>query len=272
MILGSLPFVLYLQAVRGGAKRLWRDTQVRWFMGILLVSLLALSGWLWLSSGMAVDNAVRYAAFNATSILTGTGYSSADFGSWGSFALPVFTVLMFIGGCTGGTTGGIKVIRFQVLYATARVQIHQLIQPHGVFPMKYNYRPIPETVPGAVMGFFFLFVVSVAVLAMALSLMGLDYITSISGAATALANVGPGLGPIRSVGDARDGHIGAGLLHHRVLQRVLQERKEAIDLGTGFRIQKVAQWTAVNLIGEKFPLVHQVAFDDDKSVQASLEL
>ena len=196
MILGSLPFVLYLQAVRGGARRLWRDTQVRWFMGILLVSLLALSGWLWLSSGMAVDDAMRYAAFNATSILTGTGYSSADFGSWGSFALPVFTVLMFIGGCTGGTTGGIKVFRFQVLYATARVQIHQLIQPHGVFPMKYNYRPIPETVPGAVMGFFFLFVVSFAVLAMALSLMGLDYITSISGAATALANVGPGLGPI----------------------------------------------------------------------------
>ena len=165
-------------------------------MGIVLVSLLALSGWLWLSSGMAVDDAVRYATFNAVSILTGTGYSSADFGAWGSFALPAFTVLMFIGGCTGGTTGGIKVFRFQVLYATARVQIQQLIQPHGVFPMKYNYRPIPETVPAAVMGFFFLFVVSFAVIAMALSLMGLDYITSISGAATALANVGPGLGPI----------------------------------------------------------------------------
>ena len=196
MILGSLPFVLYLQAVRGGAKRLWRDTQVRWFMGIVLVSLLALSGWLWLAGGMAIDDAVRYASFNAISILTGTGYSSANFGTWGSFALPAFTVLMFIGGCTGGTTGGIKVFRFQVLYATARVQIQHLIQPHGVFPMKYNHRPIPETVPGAVMGFFFLFVVTFAVLAMGLSLMGLDYITSISGAATALANVGPGLGPI----------------------------------------------------------------------------
>ncbi len=145
---------------------------------------------------MSADNAIRYATFNAVSILTGTGYSSADFSSWGSFALPVFTVLMFIGGCTGSTTGGIKVFRFQVLYATARVQIHQLIQPHGVFPMKYNDRPIPDTVPGAVMGFFFLFVVSFAVLAMALSLMGLDYTTSISGAATALANVGPGLGSI----------------------------------------------------------------------------
>ena len=127
MILGSLPFVLYLHAVRGGVKRLLRDTQVHWFLGLVIVSLLAVSGWQWLSGGMALDDAFRYATFNSISILTGTGYSSADFSSWGSFALPVFTILMFIGGCTGSTTGGIKVFRFQVLYATARVQILQLI-------------------------------------------------------------------------------------------------------------------------------------------------
>ena len=109
MILGSLPFVLYLHAVRGGVKRLLRDTQVHWFLGLVIVSLLALSGWQWLSGGMALDDAFRYATFNSISILTGTGYSSADFSSWGSFALPVFTILMFIGGCTGSTTGGIKV-------------------------------------------------------------------------------------------------------------------------------------------------------------------
>ena len=101
---------------------------------------------------------------------------------------------MFIGGCTGATTGGVKIFRIQVLASTSLSQIRQLIQPHGVFISKFNRRPIPESVPPAVMGFFFLFVVSFGLVAMGLALMGLDYVTSISGAATAIANVGPGLG------------------------------------------------------------------------------
>lgn len=196
MILGSLPFALYLQAVRGGFRALLRDTQVRWFLGIALCVVLALTGWLWSDGGEAPGHALRLATFNAISVMTGTGYSSADFNTWGTFALPIFTLLMFIGGCTGATTGGIKIFRIQVLYATARVQMLKLIQPHGVFTLKFNRRPIPDSVPASVMGFFFLFVLSFGVVAMALSAMGLDYVTSISGAATAIANVGPGLGDI----------------------------------------------------------------------------
>jgi trk system potassium uptake protein TrkH len=194
MVLGSLPFVLYLQAVRGNLTELLRDTQVRWFLGLVLFSIVSLAGWQMVTNDAAATDAFREAAFNGISVLTGTGYSTTDFSAWGSFALPVFTVLMFVGGCTGATTGGVKVFRIQVLASTAWVQIQQLIQPHGVFLSKFNRRPIPEGVSGAVMGFFFLFMVSFGVIAMALALMGLDYVTSISGAATALANVGPGLG------------------------------------------------------------------------------
>ena len=194
MVLGSLPFVLYLQAARGGWGALARDTQVHWFFGLLLFAMLSLAGWQMAANDAAVTDAFREAAFNGISILTGTGYSTTDFSSWGTFALPVFTLLMFIGGCTGATTGGVKVFRIQVLASTSLVQIRQLIQPHGVFLSKFNRRPIPESVPPAVMGFFFLFVVSFGVIAMGLALMGLDYVTSISGAATAIANVGPGLG------------------------------------------------------------------------------
>ena len=194
MVLGSLPFVLYLQAARGSVRPLLRDTQVRWFFGLVLFALLSLAGWQMVANDRAPTDAFREAAFNGVSVLTGTGYSTADFSSWGSFALPVFTLLMFIGGCTGATTGGVKVFRIQVLASTAWVQIHQLIQPHGVFLSKFNRRPIPESVAPAVMGFFFLFVVSFGLIAMGLALMGLDYMTSISGAATAIANVGPGLG------------------------------------------------------------------------------
>jgi len=196
MVLGSLPFVLYLQAVRGETWALFRDTQVRWFMGIVIVALTAMTGWQWIANQTPLDDAVRYSAFNTISIITGTGYSTADFSAWGSFALPVFTVLMFIGGCTGATTGGVKIFRIHVLAQTAWIQVLQLIQPHGVFLSKFNRRPIPDSVPPSVMGFFFLFMICFAAIAMALSLMGLDYVTSISGAATSIANVGPGLGPI----------------------------------------------------------------------------
>ncbi len=196
MVLGSLPFVLYLQAARGGWGALLRDTQVRWFFGLVLFALLSLAGWQMASNNATVTDAFREAAFNGISILTGTGYSTTDFSAWGTFALPVFTLLMFIGGCTGATTGGVKVFRIQVLALTSLMQIRQLIQPHGVFLSKFNGRPIPESVPPAVMGFFFLFVVIFGLIAMGLALMGLDYVTSVSGAATAIANVGPGLGPI----------------------------------------------------------------------------
>ena len=194
MVLGSLPFVLYLQTVRGGWTALARDTQVQWFFGLVLFALVSLAGWLMVANDAAPTDAFRQAAFNGISILTGTGYSTADFSAWGTFALPVFTLLMFIGGCTGATTGGVKIFRIQVLASTSLSQIRQLIQPHGVFISKFNRRPIPESVPPAVMGFFFLFVVSFGLVAMGLALMGLDYVTSISGAATAIANVGPGLG------------------------------------------------------------------------------
>ena len=194
MVLGSLPFVLYLQTVRGGWSALVRDTQVQWFFGLVLFALVSLAGWLMVANDAAPTDAFRQAAFNGISILTGTGYSTADFSAWGTFALPVFTLLMFIGGCTGATTGGVKVFRIQVLASTSLSQIRQLIQPHGVFISKFNRRPIPESVPPAVMGFFFLFVVSFGLIAMGLAMMGLDYVTSISGAATAIANVGPGLG------------------------------------------------------------------------------
>ena len=194
MVLGSLPFVLYLQAARGGWGALARDTQVRWFFGLVLFALLSLAGWQMVVNDVVVTDAFREAAFNGISILTGTGYSTADFSSWGTFALPVFTMLMFVGGCTGSTTGGVKVFRIQVLASTSWQQIRQLIQPHGVFLSKFNGRPVPESVPAAVMGFFFLFVVCFGLIAMGLALMGLDYVTSVSGAATAIANVGPGLG------------------------------------------------------------------------------
>ncbi|MGE0653387.1 MAG: potassium transporter TrkG, partial [Alphaproteobacteria bacterium] len=125
-----------------------------------------------------------------------TGYATSDFSLWGEFAMTVFFFAMFIGGCAGSTTCGLKVFRLQVLYATTAAQVGKLLQPHGVFLPHFNRKPIPESVSESVLSFFFLYVLSFGALSVGLGAMGLDFLTAVSGAASAIANVGPGLGNI----------------------------------------------------------------------------
>ncbi|MFB3150265.1 MAG: TrkH family potassium uptake protein, partial [Alphaproteobacteria bacterium] len=196
MIVGSLPFVLYLQLIRGNAGALLSDSQIRWFLIITAVSVTLVVAWQTLNNGMELGEALRYVAFNVVSIMTGTGYSTTDFSLWGGFAIVVFFFVMFVGGCAGSTTCGLKVFRLQVLYATTIAQIGKLRQPHGVFIPHFNRKPIPEAVSESVMSFFFIYVLTFTLLALGLGAVGLDFLTSVSGAATAIANVGPGLGAI----------------------------------------------------------------------------
>ena len=196
MVLGSMPFVLYLRMVRGRPGLLLRDSQVRWMAAIMAAAVLSIAAWLWHQELMEPEPSLRYAAFNAISIMTGTGYSTAAFDTWGGYVMSIMFVLMFVGGCAGSTTCGIKIFRFQVLYATAVAQLKRLLQPHGVFFPYYNKKPIAESVATPVMAFFFLFIGCFGALAMGLGLLGLDFVTAVSGAASAMANVGPGLGEI----------------------------------------------------------------------------
>ncbi|RDD61739.1 TrkH family potassium uptake protein [Ferruginivarius sediminum] len=196
MVAGSVPFVLYLRAVRGDILSLLRDSQVQWMLSILAGATLIVAAYLVAREVLTPEAALRHGTFNVISVMTGTGYASTDFGAWGGFAVVLMLILMFIGGCAGSTTCGIKIFRFQIVYAEARVQLRRLMQPNGVFIPYYNHRPIPDKVAQAVMGFFFVYTLSWAVLALGLGLMGLDFITAISGAATAISNVGPGLGPV----------------------------------------------------------------------------
>ena len=140
MLMGALPFVLYLRALHGDPRPLRRDTQVHWFLTIVAVSVCGMAAHLWFTQGYHPLVAIRLAGFNVVSVITGTGFATSDFGTWGSFAGGMMFFLMFVGGCAGSTTCGIKIFRFQVLYATARAQMRRLIQPHGVFIAYYNGR------------------------------------------------------------------------------------------------------------------------------------
>lgn len=223
MILGSIPFILYVQMLQGRFRPIFADDQVKAFFAFLGVAVIA--GWMMAHFGehhLGLQG-LRHAAFNVVSIATGTGYSSTDYGLWGPHALVFFFVIMFVGGCAGSTSCGIKIFRFQVFFEAVRQHITQVMYPNGVFRAHFNNKPIEDRVIASVMSFFFLFMTSFMVLAIVLRLSGLDAITALSGAGTALANVGPGLGEIigpagsfKSLDDLQKWLLSAGMLLGRL--------------------------------------------------------
>ena len=196
MILAALPFVRYVQMVNGNTNALYRDAQVRGFLGTILALVLVLIVLLQWVFPHHLEQSLREALFNVTSIISGTGYASVDYMQWGSFAVALFFFIGLIGGCAGSTACSIKIFRYQLLFASIRSQLQLIRSPHGIFTPRYDGRPIGPDVLSSVMSFFMFFIVTLGIVAVALSLTGLDFITSVSGAAAALANIGPGLGDI----------------------------------------------------------------------------
>jgi trk system potassium uptake protein TrkH len=196
MIMGALPFLMYMHLMQGKPGSFLKDSQIRWFLSILLIGILAMVLWQMTEENLNFWLALRYATFNVTSVITGTGYSTTDYNAWGGFAVTAFFFFMFIGGCAGSTSCGIKVFRYQILVETVRCQLMQLIRPSGIFKPRYNGRPLSEDAISAVMSYIFLFLLTFAALTIGLSLTGLDFLTAISSAGTSIANVGPGLGEI----------------------------------------------------------------------------
>ncbi len=194
MIVGSLPFAHYLAITRGGWKKLAQDPQVRWFFGLLLIIASIIAFLLIDTHERPILDAIRLAVFNTVSIMTGTGYGNDDFSAWGGSATVLLFICMFVGGCAGSTTCGIKIFRLQVLATNARIQLARLLRPHAVMLVYYNKKPIDESVIDSVMGFFYLYIICFVVIAALLGITGLDLETALSGAATSISNVGPGLG------------------------------------------------------------------------------
>lgn len=196
MIVGSLPFLLYLRLLRGQRNGFYHDSQVRWFISLVVILIALVTIWVWTNGIYNFEDALRYTTFNVVSILTGTGYATTDYTTWGTMPIIIFFFIMFIGGCAGSTSCGIKIFRFQVLISMCAAHFKKLMRPNGIFIPRYNGGPIDDSVTGSVLSYLFLFVVCYVFLALCLALTGLDFVTAVSGAATAMANVGPALGPI----------------------------------------------------------------------------
>jgi len=196
MIISCLPYVLYIQMVQGRPFKLWQDDQVRTFFLLIFIFCLAVCAWLWAARGMELAEALRFGIFNTVSLMTTTGYASAAYDGWGDFALIMFLVVTFLGGCAGSSTGGIKAYRVRIFFLRVLTNLKRLSHPNAVFHPKFNGANLPERVATSVMGFLLLFGVSGLVIAALLAMTGLDFMTSLTGSLTALANTGPGLGDV----------------------------------------------------------------------------
>lgn len=194
MILASLPFLRYGQLMQGRFRNIFKDSQIQTFISIIIVVVVALFLWQILVLSTPYEWALRKSLFNGVSILTGTGFVSTDYGTWGSFPIMLFFLIGLIGGCAGSTSCSIKVFRFQLLFAAIWARIQRMRSPHIVAVPRYESKQVPTEVVKSVMLFLIIFFGTLAATTILLSLSGMDFITSLSGAATAIANVGPGLG------------------------------------------------------------------------------
>ena len=192
IILGSLPFIAYIKFLSGNKKIFLSDIQIKTFIKIIFFSVIVLTIYLSLNNSNQLN--LRSIFFNVISILTGTGYVNAQFDNWGGFSLVLFLILMFIGGCAGSTTCGIKIFRIQILYSFISNQLKKIIYPKGVFILKYDQNAVDNKFVASIISFIYMYLVIFFIITALLSLTGLDFITSISGAATSISNVGPGLG------------------------------------------------------------------------------
>jgi len=196
IILGSIPFIAYIKFLNGDKKIFISDTQIKSFIKIIMISTIILFVYLTIQNKNFSDVSLRSVAFNVISILTGTGYVTKEFDNWGSFPLIFFLILMFIGGCAGSTACGIKIFRIQILYLFLFNQLKKIIYPRGIFVIKYDNNNVNDKFMASIISFIYLYIIIFFLIAAFLSLSGLDFITSISGAATSISNVGPGLGSV----------------------------------------------------------------------------
>ena len=196
MVIGALPFVLIIQAARGRPLHLLRDPQVRAFIRIVLYAAVCVTLYRLVSRDAELWNALRDSLFNVISIITGTGYALGDYTGWGRPVVVLGLLLMFVGGCTGSTTGGIKIFRFLVFFGAVNAHLKKMVRPNRVVRENYAGTRLTGEFSFSVLSFLVVYLTSVAIFALVLSLFDLDLVTALSGAATAIGNVGPGIGPV----------------------------------------------------------------------------
>jgi len=195
MILAGVNFALHFKLLRGNALPLLRDAELRIYLSLLVGATILLAGNLLLSAHQHdLVSALRLGAFQAVTIITTTGFSTADYDAWPSFARALLFTLMFVGGCAGSTAGSVKIVRILIVFKKLAVDLKRLVQPNAVLPVRVGRRAIPEEVVTSVTTFFILFLVLFAAGGVTMTAFGLDPVSAFAASAACLGNIGPGFG------------------------------------------------------------------------------
>jgi trk system potassium uptake protein len=196
MILGSLPYIRYVQLVNGSALPLWRDSQARAYLRWLLAAVLMVTVWRVWTAGGPVEEVFRETLFNLTSIMSSTGFFSGSFPGWGGFMLVVAFVIGVIGACSGSSAAGFSVFRTQLVVAVLRRELRRIVNPASVDPIRYDGRPVEEDVLNALIMFVTSYVLILGTMSVAMTLLGVDPESALFAVWTALGNIGYGFGPM----------------------------------------------------------------------------
>jgi trk system potassium uptake protein TrkH len=197
MILAGTNFALSFFAITGQIKKVIKNSEIKFYLIIIFISGIIVSFGLWHFMAFDIEPAIRHAFFQVVSIITTTGYATVDYLAWVPKGFWVFILLlMFVGGSSGSTGGGIKVVRIHILFRNSYMEFKRLIHPHAVLPVRYNRTSLPQNTINNVLAFIILYMMILAAGTLIMSFTGLDIETAFGAVATSLGNIGPGIGKV----------------------------------------------------------------------------
>jgi len=199
MILAATSFSLHFLAIRKGRVEYFKDPEFKFYIILILLFTLVFFTDNFITSiynNKSIEEGFRHSLFTSVSLLTTTGFSTANYESWGFTSQTMVFILLFIGGCAGSTTGGIKIIRTILVFKFLSRELKKLIHPKGVFHIKMGEKRIPEEVVSNTVGFYLFYIFIFVFASIIFSFSGLEIVTSLSASASAIGNIGPGLGDI----------------------------------------------------------------------------
>lgn len=196
MILGGSSLTLFVKAIKGKARILIEDRQLHGYLKVLLIFSVIAVSYRWYTSDLTMLDSLREGVFNSVSFITTTGLFNSQYDTWGTFAAVLFSLMSLVGGCTGSTSGGIKIFRFQILFACAKTHILQMRRPHGIFVATYNNQRITESVAISILLFIAMYIFSIGGATLLLTMFRYDFASALSASIAAIGNIGVGVGQI----------------------------------------------------------------------------
>lgn len=201
MFIAGTNFTLHYYALKGKIFKYFKDSEFRFYVGVILLAVIGTTLYLDFHNDQPMGLSIRNSAFSVISILSSTGFTTADYESWAPFFSEIFLVLLLFGACAGSTSGGVKMVRYQILLKNSLLQLKRLLHPNAVLPVRQNGRAISSENITKVAAFVLLYIVIFLLGSIVLAITGLELSSAMGAVAACLGNIGPGLGSTGPAGN-----------------------------------------------------------------------